>query len=76
MNNEFASQLIQKNPSTVVIYNWLLFNLNETNIILQSVMNDVISFADVYIYIFIIIILEFSIKFKLYSKRSTLYMSK
>lgn len=73
MNNEFASQLIQKNPSTVVIYNWLLFNLNETNIILQSVMNDVISFADVYIYIFI---LEFSIKFKLYSKRSTLYMSK
>lgn len=57
MNNEFASQLIQKNPSTVVIYNWLLFNLNETNIILQSVMNDVISFADVYIYIFIIIIL-------------------
>lgn len=55
MNNEFAGQLIQKNPSTIVIYNWLLFNLNETNIILQSVMNDVISFADVFFIYFYIL---------------------
>lgn len=72
MNNEFANQLIQKNSSTIVIYNWLLFNLNETNIILQSVMNDVISFADVYLFIivyyYLFYFIEFSIKFKLCCK--------